>query len=177
MNPSRALAAFLFGVAAGFLLFGCAEAPCEHKWGYYVLGDSPAYAVAATRVSPSGVAVDEEGGPVDLLMLDRKVNEVEICLERAIDRSAFYVKVPAGWGLSCDGTDEVLPLLAPPAGCRAKGLEPDDACPCRWRALVQCPNVIVTTPNLHLFKDALVRWTVGCTNPWIDPALATCASP
>lgn len=164
-------------VLAALLVVGCAPAPCEQQYGYYILGDFEGYGVTPTRTTPTGVGVDEEGGAVDLDVLDRKVNEVEWCTEQSIDRSAIRVKVPPGWGPSCDGTDEVLPLRAPPNGCRQKGLEPDEACPCRWRAVVQCPNVIVTTPNLHLFKDALTRWLTGCDNPWTDPALAECASP
>lgn len=106
-------------------------------------------------------------------------------MAKPIDRTSFRVKVApssgyGAWGLNCDGTEQVLPFATPDAMC--KGKEATDACPCRYRAIIQCtpasePCTVVVTPNLKLFKDALVRLLTGSTNPWADAVLAPCVSP
>lgn len=153
------------------LLFGCAPEVCNPiRWGYAV-AHGQQYAVGAAPFTPGGIRHD--GGAAETI--DRLVGEVGDCLKMSIDRSSFVVKVPTDTVLSCDGKQQELTAIAPMSGCDAKGLT--GACPCHWRAVVQCPNVIVATPSLYLFKDALVRFVTGSQNPWADPALAKCASP
>lgn len=156
------------------LLISCASAPLPIRLGYNPV---PAYLVAASQVSPSGIRFDDSDQHISGALLDRLVGEVETCLQKSIDRRSFVVKVPADWSLSCDGSQQILSSRAPDAGCIAKGEQPTPACPCRWRAVVQGPNVIVATPSLYLFKDALTRFVTGSQNPWADPALAKCAAP
>ena len=155
------------------LLAGCAPQVCNPiRWGYAV-GRGMAYDVGGLVASPTGVRVD--GAAMFLPTIDRLTTEVGDCLHISIDRSSFIVKVPTDFGLSCDGKQQELSALAPMSGCDAKGLA--GGCSCHWRALVQCPNVIVATPSLYLFKDALVRFVTGSSNPWADPELAKCAAP
>lgn len=169
------------------------------------------YDVHPTLTTPKGIRVDPTGQPVDLLVIDRLTDEVEACLKEQIgtgpdipsniakdglcgdcsynwpiDRSRIVVKIPSDWTLSCDKTEQVLPVLAGDLGCLAKGLTPTEKCPCRWRALLQtvetngadgASGVIVTTPNFFLYKDPLIRMVTGCQKVWADPALAKCASP
>ncbi len=148
----------------------------EHAFGYNLT--SPPYQVAADRVSPKGLHFDPSGQAISGALLDRLTDEVGECLGKSIDRAAFVVKVPSDWGLSCDKTQQVLPATgAGSGGCVAKGLTPSEECPCKWRAYIQPPNVIVATPSLYLFKDALTRFETGSMNPWADPKLAKCVAP
>jgi hypothetical protein len=145
-------------------------------WGYIVPNHAH-YDVAPTETSPGGIRFDDSGQSVSGTLLDRLTREVADCLQVSVDSASFVVKVPVDWSVSCDGSQQLLSAEAPQLGCDAKGLPADPNCPCRWRALIQCPNVIVATPSLYLFKDALVRWVTGSNNPWADPALAKCATP
>lgn len=155
----------------GLALLGCAPEVCNPlRWGYAV-GHGKQYPLGSLRLTSAGIRHD--GG--DGATIDRLTQEVGDCLKVSIDRSSFVVKVPADTGMSCDGKQQELSAIAPMSGCDAKGLA--GGCPCHWRALVQCPNVIVATPSLYLFKDALVRFVTGSTNPWADPVLAKCAAP
>lgn len=156
---------------------GCATNPCyPMRWGF-AAAHNLQYPTAPTETTPLGTPVDDSGQNVSGALIDRLTSEVAACLKVSVDPKSFTVKVPADWGLSCDGSQQVLTAIAPGTGCEAKGMHPDQQCPCRWRVLIQCPNVIVATPSLYLFKDALVRWVTGSRNPWADPELAKCASP
>lgn len=162
-------------LALSALAVGCEPAPCEQQWGYWFRDDQyPAYSFEPTAATASGIMVDAGGQNVDLEKLDRYVAEVEACLGVPIDRSSFRVKVAGDWVLSCEG-EEVLPMALPDRYCKGKAAT--DECPCRYRAVVQCPNLIVATPNLRLLKDALIRFLTGTQNPWETEALAACANP
>lgn len=146
----------------------------QTRWGYMV-GHGLQYPTAPTETTPAGTPLDASGQAISGALVDRLTSEVAECLKVSIDPRSFVVKVPADWTASCDGSQQVLSAIAPESGCDAKGLT--GSCPCRWRALVQCPNVIVATPSLYLYKDALVRFVTGSVNPWADPELAKCAAP
>lgn len=156
------------------MLIGCQPAPCEQQWGYYLRGESPSYAFQAQWRTYSGIDVDAN----DWALADRvdvAVDQLESCLGVPIDRTAFRVKIPDDWTLSCDGTDQVLPFIAAVGEC--KGKIATETCPCRYRAIVQCSEpscVVVATPNLLLFKDALTRLLTKSVDPWSDPLLAAC---
>jgi hypothetical protein len=158
---------------AAILLCACNECHGEH-WGYPISGGTKQYEVHVSESSPAGIPID---GDVDPVLLDKLTTYVEECLNQPIDRRSFVVKIPTNWHKSCDGSQQVLDSEAPQSGCAAKGLEPNPECPCRWRALIQCPNVIVSTPNLYIYQDALIRFVTGSTNPWADERLAKCAQP
>lgn len=167
---------------------GCTFNSCsELKWGY-APGAFDSYEVNSVSVTPSGIAYDDSGLPIDPALIDRLTDEVEQCLSSLqmldcgrvvlpIDRKSFVVKVASDWVISCDKTQQLLPVLSGDAGCLAKGEQPSDQCPCRWRAGISCPNVLVVTPSFFLYKDVLIRFTTGCRNPWASEALSLCASP
>jgi len=159
-------------------------APCSRgDWGYTIAGGTKEYAVQETRVTPRGVHVDDALNQTPDESIDLLTDHVEQCLPQTIDRSSFVLKIPDNWHWACENSDvvrgkqQLLDSEAPEYGCTAKGIEPQADCPCRWRALIQCPNVIVATPNLYLYQDALIRWVTGSVNPWADEHLAQCASP
>jgi hypothetical protein len=157
-------------------MLGCTPAPWAQRYGYY-LDVYPAYPFKATVVTPSGIAIDMSGKNIPGLpaAVEASVLEVQSCLGKSIDRSAFRVKVPPDWMKSCDGSQEVLPFATPDRFC--KGEAATNGCPCRYRALLQEPNIVVVTPNLLLFKDALVRLLTGTADTWSTPSLAKCLAP
>lgn len=164
-------------VLLGYVLFGCHQPPPNHaaQWGYYA---ATTYPVKASRLTNDGIRFDSQGQDISGALIDRLVGEVETCLARRIDRKSFQVLIPKDWTLSCDGTQQVLPTEGAGAmGCLAKGQTPTERCPCRWRAYIQAPNIIVATPSMYLLKDALTRFVTGSSNPWADPALAKCVQP
>jgi len=164
-------------LAVLLLALACTPVTTE-RWGYPNFPGEAPYDVRAASATPAGVRYDPTGQAVSPAVLDRLTAEVEACTGK-IDRSSFVVKIPAppDWAPSCDGSQQVLRSRAPDDGCRAKGLTPDAACPCRWRARIQWPNVIVATPSLYLYKDALTRFVTGSRDPWSDPKLAPCVAP
>jgi hypothetical protein len=155
-------------LTTALILSACAPAPWEQRYGYF-LDRSPDYPINPV-VSPGGVRYD---GETDVQQLDFMTDQLEACLERSIDRSTFVVKIPSDWTYSCDGTEEVLPFVSVfDRSC--KGKTATETCPCRYRAILQEPNVVVVTPNLKLYHDALTRLLTGSTNPWEDSELVGC---
>ncbi len=65
---------------------------------------------------------------------------------------------------------------APTPLCEEKGLTISTECPCCWRGAIQDNSTIITTPNLHLFDESLIRVITGCNLIW-NSQLATCYSP
>lgn len=165
------------------------------------------YEVDFNQTTPQGIAIDLSGQDVSPELIDRLTDEVEQCLAETfgnppvlppavvqdaqcrddtfslpINRECFAVKIPNDWQISCDGTQQVLPIsstayVAPDELCEAKGLTVTPECPCRWRAGLQDNYIIVSTPSLYVYKDPLIRMVTGCNNPWGHPALSQCASP
>lgn len=171
----------------------------EVTWGY-TQGLFNRYSVGATQTTPDGIRFDASGLATSATLIDRLTNEVERCLflkfpERlsdvaaaqagcsgdarfhTIDRHSFVVKVAGDWRLTCDGQQQVLPVVAPSAGCAAKGQHTTPECPCSYRAGIKCPNILVVTPSLYIYKDVLIRFLYDCVDPWANADLATCATP
>lgn len=168
------------------------------RWNYY---NQFNYKTNFNQTTPIGIKVDTSGQDMSLVLIDELTLKVEDCLnknfpdgkipddvykagqcstktlELPCDKDCLKVKIPNDWLWSCDGTQQLLPSQAPKALCEAKGLHPTAECPCRWRAGIQDDSIIVATPNLHLYKDPLIRYITGCNNPWFHPKLAECANP
>lgn len=157
---------------ATLLFTACTQAAWEQRFGYY-LDRSPSYSINPVA-SPGGVRYDNEVGDLlDVQQLDFLTDQLEACLERSIDRNSFVVKIPDDWSYSCDGTEEVLPFVSVfDKSC--KGKTATEECPCRYRAVLQEPNVVVTTPNLKLYRDALSRLILNTAVTWDNPEIASC---
>lgn len=168
----------LAGLVLRAACIGCTA--CDEGYWGYPGGSFDHYTLGALSRTPGGVSYDPSGQTVDPLLMDTYVDEVESCLKRPVDRSSFVIKVAGDWHLGCAanpwGQQQLLPVVAPDIGCEAKDLTPTTACPCEWRAGIECPNILVVTPNLLLLKDVLIRWTTGTDDPWI-PQYSACASP
>lgn len=182
----------------------CVNDDCCDLYGY---ASQFHYDVRPSQSTSKGIAADLTGQDISLEAIDRLTDEVETCLRLAfgdppiipedvrqkaacrgktfrlpLARECFVVKIPDDWELSCDQSQQVLPLKStsyrpPDKLCEDKGLEPTPECPCRWRAGIQDDNTIVVTPSLYLYKDPLIRMVTGCNNPWGHPVLAHCVAP
>jgi len=90
-------------------------------------------------------------------------------------RGCLEIKVPRKWESSCiDASIQLLPVSAPDWHCIAKGLTPTPECPCRWRAGIQDGNILVTTPDLGMFRHELLRYISGCHLPSANALLSKC---
>lgn len=92
-----------------------------------------------------------------------------------ISPRCLTVTVPEDWFVSEVSGEQVLPSPAAEELCAAKGL---NGTGCWWRAGVQYHDnglpTLVTTPNLKLLRDPLIRIVTGCNNPWVGK-LGQCA--
>lgn len=158
------------------LTLGC-QAPCERVWGYAYGGlsryvDGGEYA----SLTPSGIRVELGGQHTPLFEIDRLTSELAGCLSlrnMALEPlDSFVVRIASDWTTNCDSTQQVFPVYAGP---ECKGSTSTPQCPCRYRAGVACPNVIVSTPSLYLYKDALSRYLLHSSNPW--KVVPECLSP
>lgn len=155
----------------------CALSSCqEYNWGYNN-GTFDQYDANPDYKTPEGISYDPSGLPISPELIDRLTNEVEFCLSKSINRYSFVVKIANDWIPSYQKDNELLPVLAPIEGCDTKGLPHIPGFPCRWRAGIKCPNILITTPSFYLYKDVLIRFTQEIDNPWIDPHFAKCATP
>lgn len=189
---------------AALLLWGCGMSPTEDTdpvCPSFPIRYGADWKIHPTTVTPGGRNVDPTGNDVDPVLIDAILDSVNACVEdlygnpprvEDIDAAAqchenafrpfpceggcTTIKVVDDWEPSCDGTDQVLPLIAGDDGCVDKGLNPTDSCPCHWRAATQDDgNTLVVTPNLRLLADVYVR-SQGCRNPWAE-GLSACVSP
>ena len=179
------LLVFFISISSSAPLTGCVGCDEAH-WGYSS-GAFDHYNFQGNLITPSGIAYDPSGQPINPELIDRLTNEVETCLldnkyiTSKINRQSFNVIVANDWHLGCDepgwGVNQLLPVLADQEGCSAKGMTPNTSCHCEWRAGIRCPNSIITTPAFYLYKDALIRYTANIINPWADATIASCAQP
>jgi hypothetical protein len=101
-----------------------------------------------------------------------------------IERQYIQVKIADDWFLtplacSIPGYGQQEVLKGAPADqklCEAKGLVVTQQCQCYYRDVVQDQSDIVTTPNLHMFDEALIKIVTSCGFTWI-PGLQECYSP
>lgn len=128
------------------------------------------------EISPAGIKVYKNGNDVNLNDIDLKVLELEQCLEVSIHRDWFSVYIPSDWYWSnpvCgDNPQQLIPSTVDYRLCEAKGLEikeecrylkyTTEECPCvcNVRSTIQNNNVVITTPNLKLFKMPLTRMVI-----------------
>jgi len=181
---------------------GCISYCDATEWGYSY-GEFDSYNVNATKITTEGILFDPSDQNISPQLIDRLTNEVNNCLMNTfpnkslpndiittsyckqiklplpIDKTSFVVKIANDWVFSCDKTQQLLPtpVKAGGEGCISKGLTPNENCPCRWRAGIKCPNILITPPSFYLYKDILIRFITKCANPWNSAELAFCATP
>ena len=119
--------------------------------------------------SPGGIKIYPNENIVDIDLIDKKVEELEQCLGIKIKRDCFKVYIPNDWYISTCSEEQLIPSIVDPQLCRDKGLEikpecewvmyptEECPCPCNIRSGIQDNNVIITTPDLKLFKMPLTR--------------------
>jgi hypothetical protein len=106
--------------------------------------------------------------------IDQKIDELEDCLELSIKRTEIHILIPNDWFISPCSGQQLLPYNAPEALCEQKGIKPTQDCPCMWRVALQDNWLIVTPPNLLLFKAELTRLVTGINNPWLNNEISKC---
>jgi len=123
---------------------------------------------------------------IDLFDIDNLTIELEECLGIKVKKKCFSVLIPDDWFYSSVSNQQLLPYAAPIEYCWAKGLDipeecdgvaiPTTECPitCNWRAATQNNCMIITVPNLVLYKAELARLITGVNNPWLDENIQEC---
>jgi hypothetical protein len=124
--------------------------------------------------------------------IDRRTLALEACLKKSgvwshINYTWYSVFVPKNWYTSSCSGEQLVPSTPMVKECTIKGLVipqkcvglrqpllPDCPCVCNHRAVVQNNAVIVTAPNLKLYKAELARLVLAATNPWNQPKVAAC---
>ena len=162
------------------ILCSCNTDPCYYRmydWGFN-------YETNPNHTTKYGIKVDTSGQNVNPLifdMVDQMAQEVEQCLDPKftckrddtppkICKGCLIVKIPNDWSFSNkDSRQQVLSDRAPDEAC--KNSDP----PCYWRAGLQDGYIIITTPNLFLFKDPLIKHMTRCDDVWYTPELSKCA--
>lgn len=115
--------------------------------------------------------------------LGGKLDPAWQCEEQTIDPERTYcwrclaIKILRGRTSACykmgnprTGTTEpvqTLEIEAAASACVAKGLQPTEACPCRFRAKLQDGYMIVTPPTVYLMDFAALF--TSCKNIWATP--------
>jgi hypothetical protein len=188
-------------IALALLLVACGCPRFTKPYGAYLTSPTN-YKMPACKewkTTPRGTPlwVPPDADAKDLAaMVDSKVNDLESCLRKAgklktIRRAGFAVFIPNDWYISACSGEQLVPSIANYKLCEAKGLtipvdcrgqrKPGGNCPCvcNFRATVQGSRVVVTAPNLKLFKAELARIVLYPlhNNPWADPVVAACVKP
>lgn len=168
---------------------GCGKHPC----GNTASPEFYDYKFKPTYTTEAGYKVDTSGQDIDISTIDARVAATVECMNNVdFDRvegaycyetvkypaicikDCLKVKITKKWDWSYDGKYQLLRKDAPIEGCIQKGFEEDPDCPCRWRAGIQDPGIVVVPPDMALFEGTLVQWAAGCINPWGDKQLREC---
>ena len=163
---------FIYIILASLLLqvCGCAGEYCY----YYNFTDITNYSFEETGRTLLGISVSDYSGELDLDLVDRKVLELENCLDMSIDYNCVKALVPPDTYISpCSGR-ELFPCNINPQLCIDKGITPTEECPCACRGAIQDNLIIVTVPSLITFKGELTRLITGINNPWTHEETKNC---
>jgi hypothetical protein len=163
------------------------------------ISNADGFSYSETAKTPGGISVDERGEDIDLVELDRIVDNLDECLLDAvpriaewqrkhascdkdafngfngIDRAAIRVRIDEDWKWSQDRLWQLTSAKAPASSCEGKGMD-EHADECRWRSAIQGCDTIIVGPRLDNIADPLTRIVLGCDYVWNIPALASCIS-
>ncbi len=124
--------------------------------------------------------------------IDRRSVALAKCLQANkvwdhINYTWIVVYIPSDWYVSTCSGEQLVPSTPFIKECTIKGIKipdkcvglrvpqlPDCPCVCNHRAVVQNNGVIVTAPNLKLYKAELARLILAVGNPWLQPKVAAC---
>jgi len=167
-------------VLLGSLLLICCNNPCY----YNSYADVTNYKIFLNRTTASGIRVDDLEEEISLEEIDQRTRELEACLQITIDRRCITVLIPHDWYISeCSG-EQLFPCFVKDSLCeekmRAEGMSNEQIeiilakCPCACRATIQNEEIIVTAPNLKLYKAELARMVTGVNDPWATERTRRC---
>jgi hypothetical protein len=124
------------------------------------------------------IDVDFSGQKIDvatLLELDKQTQELLYCLGKDnFDLGCLVIKIASNWYISPCSGEQLFPCNIPESSCKMKGVEPTKECPCACRAVIQHHDVIITAPNLKLYKGELAKLVTGYWNPWAIEEIRKC---
>lgn len=161
------------------------------------LANVTSYGFKQSRVTPGGISVDDPYAQVSDTAIDEATAATEACLAalpeltpaqavaakclvtplpKVIDRKRIAVQVPPDWYTSSCTGQQLFPCTIDVAYCRVKPELDEITCKCNCRATVQDDRVIVTAPNLRLYRAELLRLVTSCNYVWVKP-LEACAGP
>ena len=168
-----------------FLVFACIKVfcinslSCSDPLGPCYSNRYPvitSYEVTPDNETPEGIPVDSNGQYVDLELIDQLVDELTECVEIDLRPDCLVVKIPPDWYVSqctrsqlfpCDNDQqECLDKCDGDQDCIDQMILDFERCPCNCRARIQDENIIVTTPDMLLFKAELARMITHHNNPW-----------
>jgi len=132
------------------------------------------YSYNIETYTPDGIPVVTNNYKINLYKIDAMINQVELCLEMYLKRDCFSVVIPHDVYISPCSGQQLFPCDIDPIHCEEKGIIPTEQCPCNCRATIQDENIIITTPNLLLFKAELIRMMTGINNIWDRKELVRC---
>jgi len=165
---------------------------CYRDRGYATI---TRYRVVPNVTSKSGIKVDDNNSGFPVEEIERDVGELEECLATKIKRNCIEVKIADDWVVSpCTGR-QYFPCGISPEVCKKKiksgalkmistspcqadrvmgtlfkvvsgHREPCTECICGCAATIQRNRVIVTTPDLYLFKAELARLVTNINDVW-----------
>lgn len=135
-----------------------------------------------------GVAITQEF----LDEIDRRSVALAQCLKKNkvwdhINYNWIEIFVPSDHYVSSCSGEQLIPSRPAIRECTIKGIVipqkcvglkapqlPDCPCVCNHRAVVQNNGIIITAPNLKLYKAELARLVLAAQNPWLQPKVAAC---
>ena len=184
MKQIKVFALFNLIILLSFVILFLTSSDCRKNNSFFCRNNNykniTEFSVEVETTTENGIPVDTSGQEVDLDQIDELTIQLEECLDIVIPRDCFIVKVAPNWYNSQCSGQEVFPCNTPISVCLAKeditiddlcllplGEEcPPNKCRCACRATIQDNFIIVTTPDLRLYKAELARMVLGINNPW-----------
>ena len=129
-------------------------------------------------VTEGGTEIDTSGFPIDIQEVDRKTDELELCLKEAlndedftIDKTRLNVKIaPDSFVAPCTDPVEIFPCglpvceRNPERGCSITEEFTEHGCYCA--GVVQNGYILVVTPNLAAYKHEALHVILQIHDPF-----------
>lgn len=148
------------------LLCGCADETNCYENNFENITN---HTISPDTSTPEGISVDTGGYPINLQMLDERINRIESCIQNLFKnyplpdakwkclktrfdpqekllRKCLVIKIVPPVYSPCSDW-QFIGEYAPAEFCLVKGVVPKPECPCRWRTAIQDENVIITPPE------------------------------
>ncbi len=174
------------------LLCSTSSCPRPHYRSYFSNVTHYRYDLRKAKKTPGAVryfAPSKDDNEDFRFRLDALTSELELCLQPhwVVRRDWFVVLVPDDWYMSACSQEQLVPstpscklcqeqkkLPLPDKCCGLRLPTKECPCVCNMRAVVQDNYVVVTAPNLKLYKAELARLVTNVNNVWAVPNIRKC---